>query len=129
MRHRIRAYFNFPISSAVFKKRTFLYRGICHPLVKRQPYYKYMIIVVIIAFSLEFPRFFEMKLSSDSSHYWTTPLMENPRYVQFSSYWNEITATCLVPLFLLCFINLRIFLKIQVKKFLISFQKIQTFHA
>lgn len=77
-------------------------------------YYKYILIVMIVSVLLEFPRFFEMALSDDKSHYWTTSLKENPNYVQFSSYWNEITATLLMPLLLLMYMNLRIFLKIKV---------------
>ena len=94
-----------------------IFRAICHPLTRRQAYYKYIVIVVILSLSIEFPRFFEMKLNSDKSQYWTTDLMENPRYVQFSSYWNDITATGLVPLLLLCYMNLRIFFKVQVRNF------------
>ena len=40
--------------------------------------------------------------------------MENPDYVQFSSYWNDIIVTGLLPLILLCYMNLRVFVKIKV---------------
>ena len=90
------------------------YRAVCHPLMRRQAYYKYIIIVVILSITIEFPRFFEMKLINDNSAYWTTDLMENPDYVLFSSYWNDIIVTGLLPLVLLCYLNLRVFIKIKV---------------
>ena len=90
------------------------YRAVCHPLMHRQAYYKYIIIVVILSITIEFPRFFEMKLINDNSAYWTTDLMENPDYVLFSSYWNDIIVTGLLPLVLLCYLNLRVFIKIKV---------------
>ena len=42
-------------------------------------------------------------------------MAENPYYVQYNSYWNEIFATGLVPLILLCYMNLKIFQKIKVR--------------
>ena len=115
----------------------------CQPMAHRHAYYKYITITVILATSLEFPRFFEMKLEDGQSkegklqftscsqrcsyigillflisgvitQYWTTDLMENPIYVQFNSYWIDIFATGLVPLLSLCYMNLKIFLKIKV---------------
>lgn len=85
----------------------------CHPMVARQAYYKYILIVLALSFSLEFPRFFEMKLTSNGTKYWTTHLMENPYYVRFKSYWDELFATGFVPLFTLCYMNLCIFFKIK----------------
>ena len=92
------------------------YRAVCHPLMRRQAYYKYIIVVVILSITIEFPRFFEMKLIHDNSAYWTTDLMENPDYVLFSSYWNDIIVTGLLPLVLLCYLNLRVFIKIKVSQ-------------
>ena len=34
----------------------------CQPMAHRHAYYKYIAVAVILAASLEFPRFFEMKL-------------------------------------------------------------------
>ena len=90
------------------------YRAVCHPLMRRQAYYKYIIAVISLSVTIEFPRFLEMKLNKDNSQYWTTDLMENPDYVQFSSYWNDIIVTGLLPLILLCYMNLRVFIKIKV---------------
>ena len=91
----------------------------CNPMVHRQAYYKYIIIVVVLAFSLEFPRFFEMELidANDTTinyYYVTTSLNENAYYVQFNNYWNELIATGFLPLIALCYMNLQIFLKVKV---------------
>ena len=88
-------------------------------MVHRQAYYKYIIIVVVLAFSLEFPRFFEMELidANDTTinyYYVTTSLNENAYYVQFNNYWNELIATGFLPLIALCYMNLQIFLKVKV---------------
>ena len=93
----------------------FPFRAVCHPLMRRQSYYKYITVVIILAVTIEFPRFFEMRLNNDWTQYWTTDLMEDPNYVRFSSYWNEIMVTGLAPLVILCYMNLRIFLKIKVR--------------
>jgi len=94
------------------------YRAMCQPMAHRHAYYKYIAIAVILAASLEFPRFFEMKLEDGNgtwevTQYWTTDLMENPIYVQFNSYWIDIFATGLVPLLFLCYMNMKIFFRIK----------------
>ena len=95
----------------------FISRAVCFPMAERQPFYKYIIATIFLATGLEFSRFFEFKMSSpDYAHYETTCMAENPYYVQFNSYWNEIFATGLVPLILLCFMNLKIFQKIKVSQ-------------
>ena len=104
---------------AVSTKR---YRAVCHPLMWRHAYYKYLIVVIFLSVTIEFPRFFEMKLNKDKSQYWTTDLMENPDYVQFNSYWNDIIVTGLLPLVLLCYMNLRVFVKIKVRIDVLSSQ-------
>ena len=38
------------------------FRAMCQPMAHRHAYYKYIAIAVILAASLEFPRFFEMRL-------------------------------------------------------------------
>ena len=79
----------------------------------RQAFYKYIVVMVFLSTSLEFSRFFEFKLNSEGTEYWTTTLAEDPYYVQFNSYWNEILATGLVPLVMLCYMNFKIFRKIK----------------
>ena len=43
----------------------------------------------------------------------TTELMEDPTYIQFSSYWDEMITTGAVPLIALVYFNLRMILKIR----------------
>lgn len=45
--------------------------------------------------------------------YWTTPLMEDPEYIRFSSYWDEIVATAVMPWSALVFFNWKIYAKIR----------------
>ena len=71
--------------------------------------------MVVMAISLESSRFFEFKLNEEKTEYWTTDLSENPYYIQFNSYWNEILATGLLPLISLCYMNLKIFRRIKVR--------------
>merc|ERR1712008_333693 len=97
--------------------------------VQGHAYYKYIAIAVILAASLEFPRFFEMKLEDGNgtwgvTQYWTTDLMENPIYVQFNSYWIDIFATGLVPLLFLCYMNMKIFFRIKASYIKIKSAKI-----
>ena len=94
----------------------FNFRAVVYPMAHRQAFYKYILIVIVLATCLEFPRFFEMKLVevNGETTYWTTPLDENPYYIQFNSYWNELLATGFLPLIALCYINFRIFLKVKV---------------
>ena len=56
--------------------------------------------------------------------YITTCMAENPYYVQYNSYWNEIFATGLVPLILLCYMNLKIFQKIKVRTYFLIFARL-----
>ena len=89
-------------------------------MAERQPFYKYIIASLFLATCLEFSRFFEFKLTPNNSMYVTTCMAENPYYVQYNSYWNEIFATGLVPLILLCFMNLKIFQKIKVRAYFLT---------
>ena len=108
-------------SKKSLKTIVFLYffRAVIHVMSNRHSFYKYILVVLAFAVTLEFPRFFEMELQyhkdKDQYTYLTTGIMENPYYVQFNSYWNELFVTGFVPLFTLCYMNLRMFFKIKVK--------------
>ena len=97
----------------------YFFRAVIHVMSNRHSFYKYILVVLAFAVTLEFPRFFEMELQyhkdKDQYTYLTTGIMENPYYVQFNSYWNELFVTGFVPLFTLCYMNLRMFFKIKVK--------------
>ena len=79
------------------------YRAICDPLTHRQAYYKYIIAVAMISVGEGVPRFFEFRLFETQNNTWdydTTTLNEDPMYVQFNAYWNELLVTGLLPLIL-----------------------------
>ena len=43
--------------------------------------------------------------------YWPTPIMEDPVYIRFSSYWDDVFTTGVLPLAILIYFNIRIYLK------------------
>ena len=94
----------------------FFFRAVIHVMSNRHSFYKYILVVLAFAVTLEFPRFFEMRIDkvNHDMQYVTTDIMENPYYVQFNSYWNELFVTGFVPLFTLCYMNLKMFFKIKV---------------
>ncbi len=70
---------------------------------------RYIVYVLFLSLSLEFPRFFEFQLVERSGrvHYWTTALMEDPEYIRFSSYWDDLVTKGFVPLLALSYFNSR----------------------
>ena len=68
--------------------------------------------VCCTALALNFPRFFQFKLVDNGTEYWTTSLMEDPVYIRFSSYWDELITTGILPIVSLIYFNLRIYLKV-----------------
>lgn len=80
--------------------------------------YKYVFVVFFTSFILKLPRFFQFKLVTTNGgeiDYWTTAIMEDPVYLRFSSYWDDLFSTGFLPLAILTFFNVRIYSK--VKKF------------
>ena len=49
---------------------------------------------------------------NDVPEYWTTPIIEDPDYIRFSSYWDDLFTTGFLPLAISMFFNLRIYLKV-----------------
>ena len=90
--------------------------------------YKYVVVVFITAIILKLPRFFQFKLIETvegGTDYWTTSIMEDPVYIRFSSYWDDLFTTGFLPLAILVFFNLRIYLKViftglDISKYVIS---------
>lgn len=78
-----------------------------------QPPYKFIVFVVVASVTLDIPRFFHFKLEEDQKDYWTTDLHENPSYIQFISYWDELTVTGFAPLIALMYFNIKIYLKVR----------------
>ncbi|TRY77004.1 hypothetical protein TCAL_02696 [Tigriopus californicus] len=91
------------------------YKAVCHPLSHRHAPFKFVLMVIFTSIGLEFPRFFQFRLVNNGTHtdFWTTKLMEDPTYIQFSSYWDEMITTGAVPLAALIYFNLCMILKIR----------------
>ena len=62
---------------------------------------------------MEIPRFFQFKLVDNYTDYWTTSIMENPTYIRFSSYWDELITSGIVPLLALIYYNSNIYCKVS----------------
>ena len=76
--------------------------------------HKYAGIVFISAFVLKIPRFFYFELDGgNSTDYHTTEIMENTDYTTLSAYWDDIMITGILPILVLAFLNLRIYLKVS----------------
>lgn len=89
------------------------FKAVCYPLSHRQSYHKFVIVAIVCSVTLELPRFLEFKLVKNNTDYWTTDLMEDPNYIQFNSYWNELFATSALPLICLMYMNFKIYQKIR----------------
>ena len=76
--------------------------------------YKYFSMVIITSIVLKLPRFFHFTtITIDGKpQYWTTHIMENPVYIRFSSYWDDLIVTGFLPLMVTIFFNLRIYLQV-----------------
>ena len=74
---------------------------------------QYMIFVTFLSVSLNFRKFFELRLNKDWSDYETTSLMEYPPYIVFSNTWQELVVTGALPFLVLLFCNISIYLKIR----------------
>ena len=81
--------------------------------------FKYVIFVLITSLILKIPRFFHFKLIRvyEVPEYWTTVIMEDPIYFRFSSYWDDLFVTGVLPLGMAMFFNLKIYLKVNHLKF------------
>lgn len=65
----------------------------CHFFSHRQAPFKFILLVVFISIGLETPRFFQFRvvhINNETIDFWTTDMMEDPLYIQFSSYWDEV---------------------------------------
>ena len=76
--------------------------------------YKYAAAVIITSVVLRLPRFFQFKVITfyGVTEYWTTSIMEDPNYIRFSSYWDDLFSTGVLPLGMSIFFNLKIILKV-----------------
>ena len=72
--------------------------------------------VISAAVTLKIPRFFHFKLTHTNGviNYETTELMEDPTYIWFTAYWDDLLATGFLPLLILIYLNSRIYLKVNI---------------
>lgn len=64
---------------------------------------------------MKLPRFLQLRLITlnGNTDYWTTEIMDDVVYIRFSSYWDDLFVTGALPLIILMFLNLRIYLKVK----------------
>ena len=89
------------------------YKAICHPLTPKHGFHRYIAVAVVCAVFVELPRFFEFKFIDSEPRYWLTDLMEDPDYIVFNSYWNDLLLTGFIPLLALVYLNSSIYRKIR----------------
>ena len=75
--------------------------------------HKYAIMVILGAVLLKIPRFFHFQLNEEGSDYATSPLMENTAYIWANAYWDDLMITGFIPLLILIYFNLRIYLRVS----------------
>ena len=61
---------------------------------------------------LKIPRFFHFKLDESGTDYLTTHMMENATYTTISAVWDDLLVTGLLPIMLLIYFYLRIYLQV-----------------
>ena len=72
--------------------------------------------VIFGAVLLKIPRFFHFQLNEEGSDYATSPLMENTAYIWANAYWDDLMITGFIPLLILIYFNLRIYLRVSYHK-------------
>ena len=77
--------------------------------------WKYIVFAIITSFVIKIPMFFQFELiyNNDVPKYWTAPMMDDPSYVLFTSFWDELFTTGILPLALTTYFNIRIYAKVK----------------
>ena len=75
--------------------------------------HRYAAIAFLSSFVLKIPRFFHFELNYNGTDYQTTKMYEDKQYITFSSYWDDIVVTGLLPILILAWLNLKIYLKVR----------------
>lgn len=86
------------------------------PYSHRQSPLRFILLVALVSLGLETPRFFMfelVRLNETRVDFWTTDLMEDPAYIQFSSYWDELLTKGAVPLLALVYFNAHMIVRIR----------------
>ena len=68
--------------------------------------------MVTISIISKIPRFLQFELNSNGNDYKITDLMGDPAYIRFNSYWDEIIVTGFMPLILLMYFNVKLYMKV-----------------
>ena len=76
--------------------------------------FKYVATVVSAAIFSKLHRFLQFELNEDKNNYRLGNLMKNPTYIRFNAYWEEMAVTGFIPLFILIYLNLKIYLEVRV---------------
>ena len=66
---------------------------------------------------LKIPRFFHFELVLDDDNgtdYHTTQMMEDVEYITFSACWDDLVVTGFVPILVLAYLNLQIYLRVSI---------------
>ena len=83
--------------------------------------WKYITFAVITSIIIKIPLFFQFELiyNNDAPQYWTSPIMNDPNYVLFTSYWDELFTTGILPLAVTSFFNIKIYIKVSIDSFVL----------
>ena len=76
-----------------------------------------MSMVIIAAVASKIPRFFHFTVTTvpdGTLEHITTDLMEDPTYIWFTAYWDEIVVTGFLPFLILIYFNTRIYFKVPI---------------
>ena len=79
-----------------------------------------MCVVIIAAVASKIPRFFHftvVRFDDGTLEHMTTALMEDPTYICFTAYWDEIVVNGFLPFLILIYFNIRIYLKVKIRTF------------
>ena len=77
----------------------------------KQSPHKYAAVVLSISIVLKLPRFFHFRMSDDGTDYITTDLLENTVYIWINAYWDDVMVSGFIPLIILVYFNIRIYIK------------------
>ena len=75
--------------------------------------WKFILFVVTISIMTRLPRFFTFELKEDGTDYRISDMLQDPIYIRFSSYWDDIVVTGLIPLLLLMYFHSKMYLKVK----------------
>ena len=69
---------------------------------------------------MKVPRFFHFRLNDEGTDYATTDMMEDTMYTWTNAYWDDLMVTGFLPLIILVYFNVRIYLTVSKNKLVMS---------